>query len=78
MKFEGDESKNKDNILKHGFDFADAPAIFDLRMLTGVDSRGTYVENRFVGIGFLKERVVVVVFVEGADNTIRLIALRKP
>ena len=29
------------------------------------------------GIGFLRERVIVIVFVERADDTIRIISLRK-
>jgi uncharacterized DUF497 family protein len=77
VKFEWDEAKNEDNIRKHGFDFADAAEVFDLPMLTRVDTREAYAENRFVGIGFLRQGVVVVVFVEDGDNTIRIISLRK-
>lgn len=46
-------------------------------MLTGVDTREDYAEHRLVGIGFLRQRVVVVVFVEDDDDTIRIISLRK-
>jgi uncharacterized DUF497 family protein len=46
-------------------------------MLTRVDTREAYAENRFVGIGFLRQGVVVVVFVEDGANTIRIISLRK-
>ncbi len=46
-------------------------------MLTAVDTREGYGEQRFVGVGFLRERVVVVLFVEGDGDTIRIISLRK-
>ena len=77
MKFYWDERKNKENIRKHGFDFADAAEVFDFPMLASMDSRMAYGEYRFVGIGFRWERVVVVVFVEEDDDTIRIISLRK-
>ena len=77
MKFEWDERKNQDNIRKHGFDFADSAELFELPMLIGLDTRAAYRERRFVGIGFLRQRVAVVVFAEGDDNTIRIISLRK-
>ena len=52
MKLEWDEKKNKENIRKHGFDFADAWEVFDLPLLTSADTRQTYGENRLIGIGF--------------------------
>ena len=76
MKFGWDEEKNKENIRKHGLDFADAWEIFDAPMLTAPDTREDYGEDRWVGIGFLKNFVVVVVFTE-SDQDIRFISLRK-
>src|SRR5436305_273109 len=40
-------------------------------MLTVADRRQARDENRFVGIGFLRQRVVLVVFAEREDDTIR-------
>ena len=77
MKFEWDGKKNKENLRKHGFDFADAWEVFELPMLTSVDTREAHGEDRFIGIGFLRQRIVVVVFAEGDDDTIRIISLRK-
>lgn len=77
MSFEWDENKNVDNIKKHGLDFNDAWQIFDLPMLVDVDNRRGYGETRFVGIGFLKNFVVVIVFTETDEKTIRVISLRK-
>ena len=76
MNFHWDERKNKENIRKHGFDFADAWEIFELPMLADIDDSEVS-ERRVAGIGFLKQHIVVVVFVEGEDYTIRLISLRK-
>lgn len=60
MRFEWDEQKNKINIRKHGFDFADAWEIFEAPMLTALDTGEDYNEDRWIGIGFLKERIVVI------------------
>ncbi len=77
MKFEWDESKNELNIEKHGLDFADGKEIFQAPMLTALDTRFDYDEDRYVGIGFLKNIIVVVVFTEPEKDTIRFISLRK-
>jgi hypothetical protein len=77
VNFEWDEQKNAANIQKHGFDFADAWEIFESPMLTALDTREDYGEERWIGIGFLRERIIVVVFTERKDNTIRIISLRK-
>ena len=76
MKFEWDERKNQINFDKHGFDFADASRIFDLPLLSALDSRD-YGEERWIGIGMLDGRVIVVVYTETSENTIRIISLRK-
>jgi uncharacterized protein len=77
MEFEWDERKNEVNIDKHGFDFADAPRIFDLPMAVEFDERIDYGEDRLIGTGILDGRVVVVVYTEPDQETIRIISLRK-
>ena len=77
MNFEWDERKNASNLAKHGFDFADAPGIFDLPMVVDLDVRETYGEYRWVGIGLLNGRVVVIVYTEPSEQIIRIISLRK-
>ena len=77
MNFDWDESKNSENIRKHGFDFADAWEIFESPMITRLDTREDYGEDRWFSIGFLGNRVVVVVFTEPDENTVRIISLRK-
>lgn len=77
MNFEWDEEKNRENIRKHKLDFADAHEIFDSTMLIAADTREGYGENRYVGIGFLRNFIVVVIFTERENDIIRIISLRK-
>jgi len=77
VDFEWDDDKNRENIRKHGLDFADAHQIFDAPMLSGIDKRADYGEERFTGIGFLRNIIVVIVFTEPREDTIRIISLRK-
>jgi uncharacterized DUF497 family protein len=77
MLFEWDEDKNRANIQKHKIDFADIPAIFSGPMLVELDDREDYGEERWIGIGFLRDIVVVVVFTERRKDTIRIISARK-
>ena len=77
MNFEWDEEKRRANISNHGLDFAGAWEIFEGPMLTGLDEREDYGEDRWIGIGLVSGRVVVVIFTERSDDTIRIISLRK-
>ena len=76
MKFEWDEQKDEENIDAHDLDFADAHEIFDGPILEKLDSRDDYGEERYVGVGLLRNIVVVVVYTERGDKA-RLISLRK-
>ncbi|MCA2775435.1 MAG: BrnT family toxin [Pseudanabaena sp.] len=77
MRFEWDERKNQINRAKHGFDFADAYLVFNMPMVVEIDERENYGEDRYIGIGLLQGRVVVVIYTEPDENTIRIISLRK-
>lgn len=77
MKFEWDERKNQSNITKHGFDFADAFRIFNLPILVYLDEREDYGEDRYLGIGLLDGRIVVVIYTEPDEEMVRIISLRK-
>jgi len=50
MKFVWNELKNRDTIRKHGIDLKDAVEIFNYPMLTNIDNRQDYGEERWVGI----------------------------
>jgi uncharacterized DUF497 family protein len=77
MIFQWDEEKNKENIRKHNIDFTDANGIFDQPMLVDIDSRKDYGEIRYIGIGLLKNFVVVVVYTKRNNDIIRIISLRR-
>ncbi len=46
VKFEWDNAKNTENILKHGLDFADAWQFSLPTMLTALDTKEDYGEDR--------------------------------
>ena len=77
MKFIWDRRKNEINIEKHGLDFADAYKVFESPMLVGIDNREDYGEDRWIGMGLMDSRVVVIVFTEPEEDTIRVISFRK-
>lgn len=77
MKFIWDRRKNEANIKKHELDFADAYKVFESPMLVGVDDREDYGEDRWIGVGLMENRVVVIVFTEPDEDTIRIISFRK-
>jgi uncharacterized DUF497 family protein len=74
--FEWDERKRRENLGKHGFDFADCPAILGGPTITVADERFDYGEPRFLVSALLRGRAVVVAYVEVGD-TIRVISMRK-
>ena len=77
MKFIWDRRKNEANIKKHELDFADAYKVFESPMLENLDNREEYGEDRWIGIGLMENRVVVIVFTEPEEETIRVISFRK-
>ena len=77
MKFEWDPQKNETNLVNHGLDFEDTPSIFRLPLRISLDRRDDYGEDRFIELGLLDGRVIVVVFTEPSTTTIRIISLRK-
>ncbi len=81
MNVEWDVSKNAINIDKHGIHFNDVCLMSDHVMLTQPDKQESYEkdhrgEQRWIGIGWLKSILVVVVYVDRQDN-IRIISARK-
>ena len=77
VEFVWDEAKNERNIRKHGIDFIDIRSMFNYPMVTFLDQREDYGEDRWIGIGLLKGIPVVIVFREPDDETIRIISARK-
>ncbi len=76
MKFEWDEAKRTDNLIKHGIDFADISLLFEGLTVSILDDRFDYGEDRFITFGLLNGIVLAVVHTETKD-IIRLISARK-
>lgn len=77
MNFEWDENKRQANIQKHGIDFVDVIEVFKSPMLTQLDTREDYGEDRWIGIGVMKGRIIVVAYTERSEDTVRIISARK-
>jgi len=77
VKFEWDDEKNRENMRRHGIDFADATEVFGHPMLTSLDDREDYGEDRWIGIGLMQDIVAVVVYVEWIEeDRVRFISAR--
>jgi hypothetical protein len=77
MIFEWDEAKNRANIRKHGFNFADAEEMFRGFLLVRPDVHEDYDEERWIGIEMIRGRFTFVAFAEPLPATIRIISLRR-
>jgi len=77
MKFTWDETKNAINRQKHGIDFVDVSVMFDYPMVTFLDQRKEYGEDRWIGIGWLGDILAIVVYTEPKTGTTRIISARK-
>ena len=76
MDFEWDHEKNKANILKNGVDFIDAMLIFETFVLSAVDRRHDYGEQRVRSIGIVDDDCFVVVHTQ-RGSSVRLISAWK-
>ena len=71
-----DPAKQKLNLRKHDIDLAECDALFDEPMLTREDDREAYGEQRLISLGWLKNRVVVLVWTD-RDEDPHLISCRE-
>lgn len=76
MKFEWDETKNQQNIAKHGVWFEDACRIFDGFTVDAVDDRADYGEERVISIGLLDGIAILTVIHTDRNNVCRIISAR--
>lgn len=58
-------------------EFADAGEIFAGPMAVNADTREDYGEDRWIGIGDFRGRIVIVVFTEPRPGITRIISVRK-
>jgi uncharacterized DUF497 family protein len=76
MRYEWDEAKRHSNIQRHGTDFIGIESVFAGRTVTILDDRFDYGETRFITLGLLSGRVVVIAHTETRE-VIRIISVRK-
>ncbi|NOX72354.1 MAG: BrnT family toxin [Alphaproteobacteria bacterium] len=76
MKIEFDTAKRDETLRKRGLDMKQADKVFAGDTLTVQDDRRDYGEIRFITIGFLLGRMVLVAWTERAGNR-RIISMRK-
>jgi len=67
MTYEWDDAKNNSNFAKHGLDFADAELVFAAPCVTFLDNRFDYGEERFVTLGLLVGRLVMIAHARRGD-----------
>lgn len=76
MDFEWDQQKNNTNFEKHGLRFEDVSLVFDGCTVTFEDDRNDYGEVRYITLGELEKRVVILVHTIRGTR-IRIISMRK-
>lgn len=76
MEFEWDEAKNERNIRRHGISFELAQRIFGGPVLTWLDDRKDYGEDRYISIGAVDRVALIVVVHTDRDERVRLISAR--
>jgi uncharacterized protein len=74
--FEFDPRKDRANVAKHRIDFATAARIWEDYVFEHEDSRRDYGETRFIALGAVEGRAMVVVYTWRGSRR-RLISARK-
>ena len=76
MEIEFDTDKRERTLAERGLDFARAGEVFFSSCVTLPDERSSYGEPRFITVGFLDERMVVLVWTP-RGTVRRIISMRK-
>lgn len=76
MDIEFDEEKRRWTLEQRGLDFADTLRVFQGDEFTLSDDRKNYGEERFLTVGFLDSRMVMVVWTPRGESR-RIISMRK-
>lgn len=76
MQITFDPDKRDKTLIERGVDFADAAAVFAGHHFTGEDTRQDYGEVRFITVGLLIGRMVVIVWTPRGEVR-RIISMRK-
>ena len=62
MIFGWDEAKRQRTLAERDLDFADAAEVFTRRLVENIDRRFDYGEERRITVGYLRGRMIVVVW----------------
>ena len=76
MRITFDPHKRHLTLMRRGLDMADAEEVFESEVLSLHDDRKDYGEDRVISVGYLKDRMVVMVWTPRGENR-RIISLRK-
>ncbi|MCL2776550.1 MAG: BrnT family toxin [Polyangiaceae bacterium] len=78
MRFEWDPKKERHNVAKHGVSFNEAKELFTSKVdfFEIYDSEHLDTEERFIAIGPIRRGLVLIVYTERNEDTIRLISAR--
>ena len=76
MAIRYDPAKRDETLKERGLDFADAALVFAGLLIERRDDRFDYGEERIVTVGYLVERMVVVVWTPRGDDR-HIISMRK-
>lgn len=71
-----DEAKRAANVIKHGIDFSQAELFYWRTAVVDVDRRLDYGEVREYALGFIGDRLHMLIFTR-RDGDTRVISLRK-
>lgn len=78
VEFEWDDEKDLINQRKHGLSFHEARRLFEsgVEYLEIFDADHAEFEDRFIAIGPIDDRIVVVVYTEPEESVVRIIGAR--
>jgi uncharacterized DUF497 family protein len=78
VKVAWDEAKNRENQRKHGISFEEAKDVFvtDADYLEIFDEGHSELEDRFIAVGPVSRGLILVVWTERDEDTLRIISAR--
>ena len=76
MKITFDKAKREQTLAQRGLDFADAAAVFEGLHTVLVDDRFEYGERRHISAGYLRGRMVVIVWTPRSGGARHIISMR--
>jgi uncharacterized DUF497 family protein len=78
VRVEWDRKKERLNVAKHGVSFREAKELFTSRVdfLELYDGAHSEQEERFIAIGPIRRGLVLVVYTERSEDTVRIISAR--